>query len=55
MEGMEGDAKHDEDLQCDKTGSEDLLLLRDEEHHTSSKQSPGHVGESGEKEGSSTD
>lgn len=55
MEGIEGDAKRDEDLQCNKTGSKDLLLLGDEEHHTSCKKSPGHVGESGEKKGSSTD
>jgi hypothetical protein len=47
--------KRDEDLQCDQTGSKDLLLLGDEEHHTSSKQGPGHVGESGKKKGSSTD
>jgi hypothetical protein len=37
------------DLQSDETGSKNLVLLRDKEHHTSSKQSPCHVRESGEK------
>jgi hypothetical protein len=37
-------------LQSDQTSSENLLLFRQEEHHTGCKKSPSHVGESGEQE-----